>query len=371
MKRIYVYIVCLFVSFSGCIEEYTPNNIESVRDILIIEGNITNDESVFILRRSVGLTETLTGREVVNHASLCVETDDGQKLTGISKGDGVYSVLTGVLNSDRQYRLRISLDGEEYESSFLYPSITPEIDSLSVTKEGPGKPVFINVSTHDTEGKSTYYQWSYKEIWEYHTELFANAGTLNGVFMNFDQRSQNNTYYCWARNSSNSLLLGSSERLSQNIISQKRLLEIPSDHDKLSILYYVLVEQKQIRKETYDYYINLQKNVEQTGGIFSSIPSEIKGNIICTTNPDISLIGYVEVATTTIKSFFLPTSAGLYEPSKGDCSNKIIPVSEWTGGMPPPIYVLGESYAPSSCVDCRSIHGGTKNKPDFWPTDHL
>jgi hypothetical protein len=104
---------------------------------------------------------------VVTNASLYVETDKDGRIEGrhserwIAEQDrrsnnplatvqrlvdqGVYAVPMGALAPDAQYRLHISVDGEEYESAFLKPLDTPK--------------------------QSPYYRWSFHETWELKSEF--------------------------------------------------------------------------------------------------------------------------------------------------------------------------------------------------------
>ncbi|MDR2914810.1 MAG: DUF4249 domain-containing protein [Tannerella sp.] len=373
----YIYYIILLVLFSGCIEEYTPTGIEEVSDLLVVEGTITDNESVFKLSRSVGLSETLTGEEAVNDAFVYVEKDNGDLLPGISTGNGTYVVSTGDLDAGAKYRFYAVVGDEEYKSDFLSPLFTPEIDSLNLTKRAKGETVYVCVSTHDPTDRSRYYLWSYKENWEVKAELFANYGMMDGVLDYLSLSTSRNTYYCWGKDHSKTMLLGSSEKLSENLIYQKRLKGMDCTSDKLSVLYYVQVDQIQIRKEAYDYYSNIQKNIEQTGSIFTPIPSEMKGNIYSVTNPDLPVIGYIDVSTTTTLGLFVPWNMGFYEAPRVFCFTQVTGDSDFAYpvygyyeyypmDMPPRI-----TYAPHHCVDCRLKEKATKNKPDFWPNDHL
>jgi len=371
-----LYIV-LLILFTGCIEEYTPKGIEEITDLLVVEGTITNGESVFRLSRSVGLSEQLTGEEGINNATVFVEIENGERLPGVFNGSGTYIVSTGELDKEKKYCLYIAVDGEEYRSDFLSPLFTPEIDRLNLTKRNTGDPVYLCVSTHDPTDQSRYYLWSYKEIWEVKADLYANYGFLNGELMFFSLMTAENTYYCWGRDSSKVLLLGSSEKLTENIIYENRLKEMVASDDRLSILYYVVVKQTQIRKETYDYCCNIQKNIEQTGSIFAPVPSEMNGNIRSVTNPDLPVIGYIDVSTTTLKKEFFPSTTDIYEAPRSTCFSDVTDDPEYEY----PVYGYYENYpwddppkltfAPHLCVDCRLKPRATKNRPDFWPNAHF
>ena len=123
---------------------------------------------------------------------------------------------------------------------------------------------------------------------------------LDDKFTLFQKHTSKNTYYCWGRDSSKAMLLESTNKLTVNLIYKRKLIEIPRDHDKLTMLYYIDVKQNRIRKEAYDYFVNLQRNIEQAGSIFSPIPSERRGNISCVSDPKEWVIGYVDVTNTTI-----------------------------------------------------------------------
>jgi hypothetical protein len=289
-----------------------------------------------------------------------VECDDGVLYQSQYIDEaGAYKIETGDLDPAKKYRLRVWAEGEEYVSEFLNPLKTPQIDSISWEKEAKAKPIYITISTHDPLDQSRYYRWSYKEDWEFRAEIFAPTSSSD---------PWGNTFYCWASDASKSFLLGSTERLSENVIAKKRLIEISPDADKISELYRISVTQYQIRQEAWQYYANLQKNVGSTGGIFAPVPSEMKGNVRCVSNPETEVIGYVEVSIAVTRTQFMPDlSLYAYEPPRTWCYTLTSsdPLSGYGIAVqgPPPL------YAPMSCLDCRLR--GTKNKPEGWPTDHF
>lgn len=373
--------ICLISGIQSCISDYSHPGIKELSNILIVESTITDGTTHVKLTRSVGLLSDIKTSKTVDNAAIHVETADGSfKQQCQSTGNGNYTIETGSLNMAAEYRLVISADGKEYASSFLKPITTPEIDSITWVKRGPGEPIYMCVSTHGPEDATPYYRWSYKENWEVKAEFFANAawifapsGTKTLIW--YDLYSANNIYYCWGNDNSKTILLESSEKMSSNIIIQKKLVEIPATDDRLSILYHIDVQQTALRKEAYNYLLNIQKNIEQTGGIFSSMPSETSGNISCISDPNTPVIGYVEVATTTEKALYIPESVGIYEPVVTSCANMI---TEDFDSFPsyallqyPTAAGMSTLYIPSACVNCTFKNKATKNKPAWWPTSHL
>jgi hypothetical protein len=380
----------LFLLLIGCIDAFVPTPQLSMESLLAVDGVITNDTTYIELSRTAPLHVDLREERFAystEGATLYVECEDGRRYADARYlGGGVYAIVNGALDTALRYRLHIDLEGEAYESEYLAPLVTPDIDSLSWVKRGAGEPVYICVSTHDAHDRSRYYRWTYREHWELRADFFAQAGYIggnryNGVVL-YDLHTANNTYYCWNTDSSKTFLMEDVERLTENAVVEKRLIEIAPSHDKLSILYYVAVTQHQIRKEAYDYYANLQRNIEQTGSLFSAIPSEMTGNVHCMSDPLRPAIGFVEVSRTAAADRFIPTSEALYEPVDNHCAATILQspydpsgqlyIYLFTETISPSPGVVGgviKSFAAPRCVDCTQR--GTKNKPAFWPTPHL
>jgi hypothetical protein len=355
-------------TLTSCIDKFEPEGLGQQEGVLVVDAIIIGGTTIVELNRTLSVETEWDKSPVIDKAALYVECNDGSRFTHTAyQGNGIYEIETPPLDSGRQYRLHISLDGEEYESEYLSPLFPAGIDSVSWQKQAPGEPVYITVSTHGKAGETSYYRWTYEENWEFKSELYANYGRLNGREMYFDLMTPNNIYYCWGSNLSRSFVLATSSKLSENVISHKRLLEIPPADEKLSELYHIAVSQYRIRKEAYDYYYNLQKNVSQTGGIFSHIPSEMRGNVRSLTSPDEWVIGYVEVSVPSTREQFMPELIMAYEVPKRNCHLLITTMPY--DAIYQKNFDVPTLYAPQRCVDCTTR--GTKNKPAFWPTDHL
>ena len=118
--------------------------------------------------------------------------------------------------------------------------------------------------------------------------------------------------------------LGSSDRLTQNVIANKSIASYHPSDRRFSMLYHAEVEQYALHREAYDYYFNLQKNIEESGSLFAPIPSEMKGNIRCVTDPEVPVIGFVEVATVTRLKRFFPEIEKVYEAEVTGCASTIV-----------------------------------------------
>jgi hypothetical protein len=365
------------LTLSGCIDEFIPVGTPQQRGLLVVDGTITNGQSVFTLSRSVGISEKLSGEVMINDATVAIETDDGNSIPAHPAGEGKYMAQMGNLDINRQYRLSFTTGGDHYQSEYLTPIMTAEIDSLYPVKEEQGAPVIICLSTHDPEDNSKYYSWLYHETWEVKAELYANArwkDSKQDSIIFHSLHTSENTYYCWGRDSSKTLILGNAEKLSQNILIGQKIAAIPSNHDKLSILYHIEAEQRQIREAAYRYFLEMQRNVERTGSIFSPVlTAGMKGNIRCTDDPDRIIIGYVDVSSTTRKDRYV--GGTFYEPPVEHCIKDMAIYIYLNTAIyycpPPPLPHYRLDEAPLSCVDCKTRENASKNRPEGWPTEHL
>jgi len=104
-------------------------------------------------------------------------------------------------------------------------------------------------------------------------------------------------HLCWASNNNREIKVCSAEYTVFSRIFDI-LTEIQPSNRKLEALYRIKVRQNAISKRAYDYFVNIKKNSDQTGSLFAPVPSELRGNILCTTDADKPVIGYVDVSTT-------------------------------------------------------------------------
>jgi len=392
---------CLFcLILCGCITEYEATGIDEIADILVVEGIITDDETTITLSRSMNLSGGFLkyssssyypypSYNYVDNARVYIECDDGTQWEAETfdgwwvARNGKYTIKTGTLHQDRKYCLKIEIeenDGDcipdgswgwscptkiyEYCSEFSYPIRTPEIDSIFWIKRGRGQPVMIHVATNSQDNKVLYYRWSYNEDWE----------IISDVYL------ENYPYYCWNTAKSNEILLGSAEKTIFGKLTDK-VTEISPSNRKLSVLYRIDVKQNAISKRAYDYFANIKKNSQQSGSIFAPTPSELRGNITCTTDPGRPVIGYIDISSTTHKRRYIAQQDNVYERPHSNCdtiSKASLCEERGLEGRDcfefDPLeygYVIYEYsdqilYMEAKCVDC-TLNGGTLQKPDDWP----
>ena len=370
-------MTCGIVIFilSTCKIPYEPKLKSSDTNSLVVEGYIDGSVPMIIkLSRSRQLTNGDTAARKYELGARVVVEDDKQDSYPLSElGNGVYSsVYTLPLNTSNHYRLHIFTSGnEEYLSDFVPFKPSPPIDSIGWNSKDDGVQIYVN--THDPNNATTYYRWEYSETWEY-TSHYYSSFEFDPVNNTVIPRTQQ-VYYCWQTDSSTSILLGSSAKLSSDVINEMPLVYIQPHDERLSDLYSIWVKQYALDLNGYNYWSAMKSNTESVGSIFDPQPNETVGNIHCVTNPAEQVVGYINAGNTLEKRVFISNSS---IPSGWNifpyCPLKNVPnipdsLEAYFSSLLVPIEAApGDTYSGSSpdCVDCRT-HGGVTIKPSFWP----
>ncbi|MDB5136142.1 MAG: hypothetical protein JWP37_2745 [Mucilaginibacter sp.] len=392
MKKI-VYIAFLIVSALaitvGCKKPFMPSVISTSSSFLVVEGiiNTGQDSTIIKLSRTVSLSSTTTSKPELN-AIVTVESDANATYPLTETGNGSYAVPGLNLSADHKYRLDITTsDNVVYQSDFVPVKNAPPIDSVNFIIKSDG--LNINVNTHDPANKTIYYRWTYDETWIIHS-FFDSKEKL--ILVPFDtivfRPLSEQIYECWQSHLANVIVLGSSAKLKQDIITQTQLTSVGSTSEKLSDRYSILVNQYALTEDAYNYWQQLKKNTEQLGSIFDAQPSEIIGNIHRVGKASEPVLGYISAGSFSQSRIFidnrkLPAWAA---PPIDGCPLHYFPHSDANGidevktylflgfeipitSVTPPGSSVIQGYTASypNCVDC-TLRGSNK-RPSFWIDD--
>jgi hypothetical protein len=395
----------------GCVSEFDAKLPLNDMQILIVDGSITEGEVTFHLSKSFPLDSS----DVSNldmEAKLTIIGSNGYQsppaiktermVTKVINGkkkerkEAYWIAAVGELNDGVEYGIQIEYNGETYRSTLSKPLHTPEIDSISWIQPVEEGAIFFRISTHDNTEGSKFFLWSYTEDWEstatFPTSVFLDIyGSPGNPPRGYYSEDWAPFYYCWKKDTSKEILIGSTESLSENKIINQQFYEVDVADERFSVLYGITVSQKAITKGAYEYYQNKSKLNDEMGGLFTPQPFEVKGNITCITDPSKKVIGYIEtVKNISQKRIFVSRKQITRQIiiSTGSCvliPHDSVPryVSDYSTNIYRDFYKMGyrpagakniltgkpETWATHSCTDCVE-KGGSKDKPDFWPNDH-
>jgi len=389
MNRLRNICCVLLLTLVCCKKPYNPPATSTSDSYLVIEGviNSGNLNTIIKVSKTVKLTNK-TSFNPVTGAVITVEGDKGYIYYLIDVGDGSYNSYTGLnLLPTQKYRLRVKTANKEYLSDYVEVKQTPPIDSVGYKLQNGIVNLYVNA--HDPANKTRYYRWDYEETWQFHSKyesVMVLDSTINAIVA---RRPDQLVYDCFGNDSSSHIVLFSTEKLGKDVVFQNPLTQMPLTSEKVERRYSILVRQYALTQEAFNFYQNLEKNSEQLGSIFDALPSQLNGNIHCTSNPKEPVFGYVTVSNVQIKRIYInhttldpgrdvqpvypydcELDTAYYSAPKtmenqvqNDLINRpvnLIPVTPLYAG---PV-IIGFTYSTPECIDCTLR--GRVQAPDWW-----
>ncbi|WP_157741055.1 DUF4249 domain-containing protein [Mucilaginibacter xinganensis] len=368
----------------GCKKPYNPQVINSPKSYLVVEGVInTNDVSTIKVSKTVNLTSSVTTNPV--QAALTIECDNGNSYSLTEINEGVYQLSGVILDNTRKFRLRITTidDHKQYLSDYEQAKTAPPIDSIGFIVGNNKLQLYAN--THDANNATHYYRFDYVETWKFHSKY--DSGYISDGSAIVPRTADQQIYFCFANNASSTILLGSSAKLTQDVIFQAPLTSVESTSEKIELRYSILVHEYALTEKAYKFWDNLKKNTEQLGSIFDAEPTQLIGNIHNTADAAEPVIGYISAGTVTSKRIFISSEqlpqtwlpaypydcaldSAWYDNPKSHLNQVAayliprieIPVTPYfANGSISPVGYLATGI---ECVDCTLR--GSKQQPVFW-----
>ncbi len=386
---------CLAVLFvllvvNGCKKPFTPELESDNSRYLVVEGTISgSSDSTFIRLSRTKKVDTVRTIYAETGAHLDVENDANAAYNLTEVRPGTYAIAPFGLDASRKYRLRIKTsDGKVYLSDFVVVKNAPPVDSVGFIAKSDGVQVYVNA--HDAAALTHYYRWDFREDWQFHAQ-YISAYYTNGVDSINPRPVDQQVYYCFAKDSSTTVLLSSTTKLSQDLVYQAPLTVLPGSSEKIEKKYSILVKQYALTSDAYNFWLDLQKNTEKLGSIFDVQPSQTVSNYHCVTNPNELVVGYLSVGNIASKRIYitreqlLPSYTTQYpqqceldtafqNPPHGGTRpiGDLIPLNSpyitIMGLYLPPPNPFGAptaySYTTKFCGDCTLR--GTTVQPSFW-----
>jgi hypothetical protein len=216
------------------------------------------------------------------------------------------------------------------------------------------------------------------ETWEYRS-AFPSVLEYIGGGQSIIRSLDNQINTCYQSRITSSIEVTSTTQLSSDVVSKFEVATVPPGSEKISFLYSNLIKQYGIPEDAYNFWQNLKKNTEQLGTIFDLQPFTELGNITCVNNPGINCIGFISFTTLQQQRIFISKNQVFgwnYYPYYGQCFIDTVKSQDLTNYFQPdggPYFnsLIGTDNGPyllssDLCVDC-TYHGGTTQKPPFWP----
>jgi hypothetical protein len=386
-NRICIMIILLGNLAASCVERYYLNEHSDLSSKIVVEALINDLEGI----QKVKLSKTsspenkefspLTGCSVV-----VTDIENNEFIFHESTVEpGTYEGIIdeSFLQAGNKFRLHFSTPaGIEYESGYEELLPCPPVDSVyyevkSVPTTDPdvdvdGVQFYIDFKAPEDYGK--YYRWQIDETWEYHStwpiSVYIDEGGFHNAF-------NDSLFCCYKTLPVDDIFILSTSGLVENSYRKYRLHFVDDHTQKLMHQYSLLIKQYSISENAYYYWSVLDKNNQESGGLFDSQPALASSNVANIRNPGEIVLGYFGVSSVKTKRIIITDIPGLTFRDVPWCKARALKPGElaFYGPEDWPVYlvyfwdpiedarVLGISN--SECFDCTLL-GGTTEKPKYW-----
>ena len=372
----------ILIMLSSCIKSFNPGIRSKDVNKLVITGQVTDGEGSQTI--NISWTSPIDDPHYIpiTGCSAKILDDKGNKFTMSDAGNGDYNTWIDpvYLISGNSFMLEvITPSGDTIRSGFDQLSDCPEVDSVyflrkDIEGSNPGQVTrgirfYIDMNGEATD--SHYYRWDLVETWEYHSAYpleWYYDGTVHHIFPPDYSRN-----ICWTSKKVPDIITLSTDLLAENKYKMLPLHYVSNRTPRLMYGYSLLIKQYALSAAAYIYWDQMSINSSQQGGLYTSQPLPIKGNMHNLTHPEFEVLGFFGATSMKTKRIFVQNVEGLTLDFTTFCS------------IPPPNRRGFQEYSPSDypvylykfepgkvvelsedCVNCIKM-GGTTEKPDFWP----
>ncbi len=388
MKFILIYrkILILFASILlmvSCVEEI-PIESKGFEEALVIEGTVTNEFKQHQIKLSQVFAIDTTGANPLSGATVRVNGNIEYLFKETEPGNYI-SVDSFAAQPGINYKLYILANGEEYESEPLQLPATSSIgllESNRVDYRGENG-VAITLNNQTSNGSTNFYKYEFVETFKFNSNYFK----VNEIVIKdgeaYEVPKLKEEYTCYRTEESQSIILASTNSLSEDSVNDLLITFINSNDPRLSLRYSILVKQYVINSAAYNYYDTL-KELSGSDNVFSQIqPGFFEGNVFNINDSSEKVIGFFNISSVSSKrvyfnyeDFYNPGSIRPKFVALDNCevtfptlSSLIEQVNNdrvrWFGSPIIPNQPGGSYFVvPRRCVDCTVF--GSNVKPDFW-----
>lgn len=316
MKKWLTYIILLLIAAVACEEIYNPE-LDEVDDLLVVEAIlISNQTTNYInLSQTKGFNSTLNSYSPVTGANVYLVNENNEKIPCDENEPGKY-YLNIQIESEEKYYLWIDVESETYKSDWQEVPEVPVIDSIypefytrtiipgvanstdNIVSE-KGIQIYADM---DNDTKLNHYRFTSRKVLQ-----FVNYYDTV-IFMPIEM-----PIYCWKTYypTGSFNIAGPPEYSTEKSITKHPVEFFVKNYNKLipdsvsfaGWIYFLY--QYGLNEDTYNYYSDLNSQLDAEGKIFDPVYIQAKGNISCTSSPEQAVLGNFEISSYAEKRYFL------------------------------------------------------------------
>ncbi len=392
----------LFLLINSCVDQYWPDIKGNDEQIIVIDGKISNEPGPYTVKLSYSSELQNPQFNGISGATVIIEDNEGNAETLTEVSFGVYQTaengIQGVIG--RSYKVSVTASqGKHFESDFqelLAPSsyelISAE-EEIRISQDNEeeyeeGYQFYISPILN-SPGK-TFLYWEVIETYEYHSFFRIHRiynghkpGTVLGTAENFRMPQADTLFRCWLTQAVNEKFVFNTTQLKEGSDNKIPLHFVKYNSEKLKYKYSILINQYNISEKAYTYMKNLADQQLSQGGLYTTQPYQLRGNIKNTEDENEIVLGYflvgsgdpsqsnrLTVVTPEGKNIWQDVGCNYEGTEEGfyyyfDRTYQNHP-EEW------PLYLTWDQenplllhHYPITCVDC-TLKGGSEKKPEYW-----
>lgn len=366
----------------GCTEPFNAP-LEDFEDILVIDAFITSEvkqQEIFISRTFV-TGDTI---QLENNANVTVVDNIGNSYAFSETQPGTY-VSDQMFGAQRNVLYTLNLTtagGSVFKAGPVSISADAELENVIAERsilENGQEGIAIMANGFDIENESTFYRYDYEETYRIDVSFVTSqkfiVASENPPQLEVVPKTREESI-CYRTEISNSILITTSENLSESRIQNFQVRFIPKMDFVIRSRYSILVNQYVQSSTAQTFYEDLQEFSNITTLFAQTQPGFVRGNVVSENDANERVLGLFEVASHSSKRIFLEHKDFFPEDNQPeyiiDCSSEVFPQND------PALFNLvkkgqrqyaGEDFGvyrvlPTGCSDCNVY--GTNIKPDFW-----
>jgi hypothetical protein len=306
----------ILVTLVACLDPYDPK-LTGENPQLVFDGTLTDEEGTqyFNLNYSAGYnSKESVNDKFVNAAKMWITDAKNLRTDLRDLGKGKFSTPEGFrAKVGNTYTLHISNEGSEYVSTAETMHYTPPIDKIYAEFQRTTgtkvihKGVFnVFLDTKDPQTEGDYYRWTWKS---YLRARFCEIWRQPGTPLVFTKPCCDD---CWTINQCIGCINMASDKLvNGKTLARQNLTQFPYDYTSNINL---SVKQMSLSKGAYDYWLSVDAQTNNSGGIFDTAPAAIKGNIKNITYASTPALGYFQVSSVTQKIVYVKRDNLNFDP---------------------------------------------------------
>ncbi len=320
----------------SCEEIYTPE-LEEMENLLVVEARFVYGQPGQIVRlnRTVNFNDPMGIYPKISNAMVRLVDGHGTSMVLTSVGDGNY-YLGHELDANENYKLVITLDGKEYESSYQSIPVISNIDSVYAVYMEKIVPSGTDQSADELgrlrgfqlyadigKGEGTaYYRFTHRLIAQYSYNI---NKPVNGIPTDI-------TVFAWQSMTPGGIfnIASPPDYSSQSGIVKHPLVFLNRDYSvqkEDTTTYFQgwisITSQYALSEETWSYYRDLNRQLSAGDKLFDPMHTQAVGNLRCVTDPSEVVLGNFEISTMKESRYFL------ISPGNENFLLKRIPVHYW------------------------------------------